>query len=228
MPAEGQVNSEGVIFIEGGWTQVYDRAELQSFVIGVAATLLLAALITFHPVRLAARRATEDFVMPHLFMLYALIGMGVGFLVIQHGYIIGFVVFGIGALLRFRSSLDDPVDTVEMILVTVLGLCVGLNLPIMAILIGVVGWVLIWATGRRTPVELKLQAENQDALQSAIDHVHQIIGAQGWKRSYFHQPHGKTNAKMILLVPVQIGLEGAEDVLSKDLQIDGFSWKISS
>ena len=63
-----------------------------------------------------------------------LIGMAIGFLVLQHGAIIGFVVFGIGGLLRFRSVLRNATDTVEVILVTLLGLCVAIGLAVASFL----------------------------------------------------------------------------------------------
>ena len=212
----------------GGWNQIYDLAELQAFGLDVLLTLALAALITFHPIRLRSRRTPADFAMPRLFMFYALIGMAVGFLVLQHGYIIGFVVFGIGALLRFRSRLDDPVDTVEMILATVLGLCVGLNLPVMGVSIGIVSWLLIWATSRKTPVEVRLQADTADALDAAIAALRGVSSEQGWKEAHFQRARAKDSARFVLLVGVAQGIDGAEAELSRELPDDtGLSWKVS-
>jgi len=212
----------------GGWAQIYNLPELQSFGIDVVLTLALAALLTFHPVRRASRTRPRDFVMPRLFLLYALVGMAVGFLVIQHGYIIGFVIFGIGALLRFRSNLDDPVDTVEMIVVTVLGLCVGLNLPIMGILIGAVTWIVIWLTGKRLPLEIRLQAEDAAQLDKQLADLKGIVGEEGWKVVHQHRATSKFSIRLVVLVPVSQGLEGAEDTLASGLPKAGATWKVST
>ena len=210
----------------GGWQQVYNLRELQAFAIDVMVTLALAALISFHPVRMAARTAPADHVMPRLFLLYALIGMAIGFLVIQHGYIIGFVVFGIGALLRFRSRLDDPIDTVEMILVTVLGLCVGLDLPVMAVLIGIVSWCLIWFSGQTTPIEVRLQADDANTLEAGISSIRDVSGKCGWREVHFHRSRSKHSARMVILVKTKQGLEDTEEALNDGLPPDGLTWKL--
>ena len=221
LPIANEVNIGG-----GGWGQVYNLAELTAFAIDVLLALFLAAAIALHPVRRAARSKTIDFVMPRLFAFYALIGMAVGFLVDQHGYIIGFVIFGIGALLRFRSNLDDPIDTVEMILVTVVGLCVGLNFPVMAILITAVSWVLIGISGRHRPIELRLQSDNSDTLEAGLEQVRQIARQEGWKEAFAHRSHSKNAARLILLHPSAIGEEAVEAALVKGLNGEELSWKL--
>ena len=221
MPITSEVNING-----GGWAQVYNLSELGTFAIDVALALALAAVVALHPVRRAARAKTLDFIMPRLFAFYALIGMAVGFLVDQHGYIIGFVIFGIGALLRFRSNLDDPIDTVEMILVTVVGLCVGLNFPVMAILITGVSWVLIWIAGRRHPIELRLQADSKEKLENALERVRHVSRNEGWKEAFAHRSHSKNTARLILLHPSAIGEEGVEAALLEGLDGSGVTWKL--
>ena len=223
LPIASEVNFGG-----GGWGQVYNLTELSAFATDVLLALLLAAAISLHPVRRAARSKTIDFIMPRLFAFYALIGMAVGFLVDQHGYIIGFVIFGIGALLRFRSNLDDPIDTVEMILVTVVGLCVGLNFPVMAILISTVSWVLIWVAGRHRPIELRLQSENSDTLEAGLAQVRQIARQEGWKEAFAHRSHSKNAARLILLHPSAIGEEGVEAALLKELDGTDLTWRLGS
>lgn len=209
-----------------GWGQIYNTDELRAFVIDVLVALSLAAAIALHPVRRAARSSKSDFIMPRLFAFYALVGMVVGFLVDQHGYIIGFVIFGIGALLRFRSNLDDPVDTVEMIFVTVLGLCVGLNLPVMAISIGIIGWVLIWIAGRRIPIELRLQADSAESLQSGVQQIRQVIEHQGWQEAFLHRSHTKNSARMVLLHSASVTEEGIEAALLETLDGTELNWKL--
>ncbi len=221
LPITSEVNIGG-----GGWGQVYNLAELTAFAVDVLLALVLAAAIALHPVRRAARSKTIDFIMPRLFAFYALIGMAVGFLVDQHGYIIGFVIFGIGALLRFRSNLDDPIDTVEMILVTVVGLCVGLNFPVMAILISAVSWVLIWVAGRHRPIELRLQSDYPENLEAGLEKIRQVVRQEGWKEAFAHRSHSKNAARLILLHPSAIGEEGVEAALLKGLGGTDVTWKL--
>ena len=225
-PVNNMPITNEVIFGGGGWGQIYNLAELRAFAIDALLALALAAAMALHPVRRAARSKTLDFIMPRLFAFYALIGMAVGFLVDQHGYIIGFVIFGIGALLRFRSNLDDPIDTVEMILVTVIGLCVGLDFPIMAILIAAVSWILIWVAGRHLPIEIRLQADSSEKLETGLKQVRHVARNQGWKEAFAHRSHSKNTARLILLHQSAIGEEDVEAALLKGLDGAEVTWKV--
>jgi hypothetical protein len=97
---------------------MFRRELLTVFVLDCVIVLAVSSAIVFHPVRIRARRNVRDLELPRLFLMYGLIGMAIGFLVLQYGAVIGFVVFGIGGLLRFRSVLRNSTNTVEVILPT--------------------------------------------------------------------------------------------------------------
>lgn len=209
----------------GGWEQLGNIPELIAFGQDIVLTLVLVALIIFHPVRRRMRHSLEDLIIPRLFSLYALIGMAVGFLVIQHGYIIGFVIFGIGALLRFRSTLDDAGDTVEVILVTVIGLSVGLGLPVMAILLAISGWVLIWASGRTRGYEVTLRGPDAALLAAGEAALKTLIGEQGWKCVSARHLPAKQSCEVVLVVPGAIQPDAFESQIATILP-DGIDSKI--
>jgi hypothetical protein len=217
-----------IAIIGGGWSQWRNTEEILAFFLDTLATLVLASAIVFHPVRRRAAVTLASLGMPRLFFLYALIGMVVGFLVEQHGYIIGFVVFGIGALLRFRSNLDDPVDTVEMILVTVLGLCVGLNLPIMALAIAAVSWVVIAISGRSAGFEVSVKAAQPDALDGALAAAVAAAEKRGWTVAGLHRTRAKGAGELIVRTGVQVDEGEVSDVMSAAFPGEEVTWKIRS
>ncbi len=191
--------SESEILIERRWIQFRGKRELYFFTLDVIVTVILTGLIVYHPVRRRARRSVSDIVMPRLFFLYALVGMAVGFLVVQHGSMIGFVIFGIGALLRFRSNMDDPVDTVEMIIVTVLGLAVGLGLPLMATLVALVCWCFIWLGGRNKGVEISLKASDEEHSLKVSGAIETMAADAGWKLVRKHHVPGKSRVSLLFI-----------------------------
>ncbi|NOD49985.1 MULTISPECIES: hypothetical protein [unclassified Ruegeria] len=191
--------TESEILIERRWLQFRGKQELYFFTLDVIVTVILTGLIVYHPVRRRARRSVSDIVMPRLFFLYALVGMAVGFLVVQHGSMIGFVIFGIGALLRFRSNMDDPVDTVEMIIVTVLGLAVGLGLPLMATLVAVVCWCFIWLGGRNKGVEISLKASDEEHSLKVSGAIEAMAADAGWKLVRKHHVPGKSRVSLLFI-----------------------------
>jgi hypothetical protein len=227
-PSMGAGTDLGISVSGGGWAQWANREEIGLFILDVATTIALTAAFVYHPIRRRLPVTLASLRLPTLFYLYALIGMVVGFLVVQHGYIIGFVVFGIGALLRFRSNLDDPGDTVEMILVTVLGLCVGLNLPVMAIMIGAVAWVVILVAGRRDAVALSLKADDQAALDGALAEVEEAATQKRWRIASLHRSHGKAAAELILVTVGKLAEGDVERILEGPLDARGIIWKVTS
>jgi hypothetical protein len=78
----------------------------------------------------------------------ALIILGVaGAIVAELGGIaptLAFVIFGIGALLRFRTVLDNPKATGKAILVVVVGMASGMGSWMMAVFVTAFSWVLLY------------------------------------------------------------------------------------
>lgn len=217
------------LFVEGdGWDEWRNTAELFAFLADAAVTLALAALIAHHPVRKRAPVTLASAAMPRLFYLYALVGMAVGFLVVHHGYVIGFVVFGIGALLRFRSTLDDPVDTVEMILVTALGLCVGMDLPIMAILIGCIAWAVIFIAARQVHFQIMLKDVDGSHLDGAVAAVESEALASGWNVVRVHRSHAKPSAEIVLKKAGAFDEAEIESRLAPTLDALPVAWRVES
>jgi len=118
------------------------------FLINASANLLLAAVlgaaIAYHPRHLQTADTFEEIEATQIYILYAVIGSITGILVVQYGMAVGFVLFGIGALIRFRTILRSASLTGRLILVTLIGLSCGLDLPHVAVLVTLFGFVLIY------------------------------------------------------------------------------------
>jgi len=206
---------------------------LALFLFDCVVVLGIASLIVFHPARLKTRRGVRDYELPRLFMVYGLIGMAIGFLVLQHGAVIGFVVFGIGGLLRFRSVLRNSTDTVEVILVTLLGLCVGLNLQNMAVLIGIASWIVIWFFGRKRTYQLSLKHTSTEGLAATMARLEEAMPKFGWEldsQKEFGQHSNSTNANAAATVIFRSrGNEDLSDIeaeLSSQFQGEGVEWRL--
>src|SRR4029077_4153464 len=89
--------------------------------------------------------------MPHVYVLYAVIGAVIGVAVREFGTVVGLVVFGIGGLLRFRSVADSTRDTVRLIIVTLAGLTAGLGLLHFAVIVTLFTFALIYVSDPGRP-----------------------------------------------------------------------------
>ena len=118
---------------------------------------LLGALIGYHP---ATRRTIDklhEADMPHVYVMYAVIGAVIGVAVREFGTVVGVVVFGIGGLIRFRSSTNSTRDTVRLIIVTLAGLIAGLGLLHFAVMITLFAFALIYVFDSSPPFRIRIE-----------------------------------------------------------------------
>jgi uncharacterized membrane protein YhiD involved in acid resistance len=113
--------------------------------------------------------------------LFALIGMTVGFLVIHHGYLIGFVIFGIGGLFRFRMESISLLDSSLLILVTLIGLSVGLDLPVMALIATVASWIVVWVFAAQQTVLVELKFDEKADFGRALKLLEDGLREHGYQ-----------------------------------------------
>lgn len=205
IPALAQTGAESggllpEIEVKGrGWYQVFNTEEMGEFLLALAETAAMTALITYHPVTLTMRKTLSDYELPKTLFMYSLIGMSVGFLVVHHGYLIGFVVFGLGGLLRFRSDGEIGDDKARLILATLIGLAIGLDLPVMGLILSISGWLIIYVLGRRAYFALEVRFSEKKANNQTVDNMQQILKERGFNTVSVTKSKFKPTAQYILV-----------------------------
>src|SRR5215472_11026781 len=86
---------------------------------------------------------------------------------------LAFVIFGIGALLRFRTVLDNPKLTGKAITVVVIGLACGMGSWVMAVFVTAFSWVLIFWLDSRISCRLRIRL-----VRDVTDTDPTIVGVQ--------------------------------------------------
>lgn len=127
-----------------GWSGFLDLPYLIESLAALLLATALGALIAFHPTSRRSVDTREEAELPKVHIMYALVGAVVGVIVLEYGLVVGFVVFGLGGLMRFRTDTASTRDTGRLIIVTLIGLISGLNLPHFAVLTAIFAWVLIY------------------------------------------------------------------------------------
>jgi hypothetical protein len=233
-PAWAQVGfdalMEGELEDSGGWNlaALLDPVRMGLFAIESLIAVGLASAIAFHPVNARTKARSGDLLLPRLYMLYGLIGVSIGFLVGQHGYLIGFVVFGIGGLLRFRSSFSAPEMTAEVILVTIIGLSVGLNLPVIAAMITLVAWAVIWMTGTLTGYTLNIHCTTEDQLDTALDEFRTHAERYKWRVVSVDRSFTKPKAEVLFQAKRIDGLAAVRRQLKGCFADNETSWRLET
>lgn len=127
-----------------GWYGFTDIDFLVNAFLTLVLATVLGAIIAYHPRHRQTADTLQEIEAPKVYVTYAVIGSIIGIMVVKYGLVIGFVLFGIGGLIRFRTVLRSPTLTGHVIYVTLIGLSCGLELPHVAVLATVFGFALIY------------------------------------------------------------------------------------
>lgn len=139
-----------------GWSGFLDFPYLMESFAALLLAVILGGLIAFHPTARRTVDTIEEAELPKVYIMYALVGATVGVIVLEYGIVVGFVVFGLGGLMRFRTDTASTRDTGRLIMVTLIGLISGLNLPHFAVLATAFAAVLIYVFDGHPVYRLKI------------------------------------------------------------------------
>ena len=135
-------HSPGAGRLLDGWRGFSDHWLLLDMACVLLLALLLGAVIAYHPT--ARRKATslEQLDQPKTFLMYSMVA-AISAQIVEIQPAMAFVIFGIGGLMRFRTDVGVAKDTGRVILVTVVGLCCGLKIYVVAVLATVAGFIVM-------------------------------------------------------------------------------------
>lgn len=158
-----------------GWRGFSDVGFLVNALLNLVLAAVLGAAIAYHPRHSQTADTLEEIEAAQIYILYAVIGSIIGILVIQYGMAVGFVLFGIGALIRFRTVLRSARLTGRLIFVTLIGLSAGLDLPHVAVLVTVFGFVLIYILDARFTFRINVRALSPEKIGGAAAAYREVL-----------------------------------------------------
>src|SRR6266571_6232982 len=88
---------------------------------------------------------------------------------------LAFVIFGIGALLRFRTLLDNPKLTGKAIMVVVVGLACGMGSWAMAVFVTAFSWLLMFWLDSHSSCEVRIRLNNGADSKPVFDTVKSLL-----------------------------------------------------
>lgn len=184
-----------------GWSGFLDvRFILNSLGILVLASLL-GALIGYHPATKRTIDKLHEADMPHVYVMYAVIGAVIGVAVREFGTVVGVVVFGIGGLIRFRSSTDSTRDTVRLIIVTLAGLIAGLGLLHFAVMITLFAFILIYFFDTSPPFRIKIEGLPKGRTSDCAGAYRRTLKAYGCSIISEHRSAEKERIEFVFRLP---------------------------
>ena len=173
----GNANTDasGVEVLYEGWSSFGDIWMLLDRISVLAMALILGALIAYHPSSRRRVSSIDHFEQPKTFLMYALVSAVVALLVKEQPAM-AIVVFGIGGLMRFRTMVGEAKDTGRVILVTVVGLCCGLKMYIVAVPAVAIGWLVIYFLEQQIAGIIRVSGVAVEKLYEASAAYRAVIG----------------------------------------------------
>jgi hypothetical protein len=149
-----------------------------SFILRLFLSLTLAVgcafAIAWHPRRASLRDPLKDFEERKALILLGVVGAVVAELS-GTSQTLAFVIFGIGALLRFRTLLDNPKLTGKAIMVVVVGLACGMGSWAMAVFVTAFSWLLMFWLDSHSSCEVRIRLDQTEDPRPVFDAVQSLL-----------------------------------------------------
>ena len=149
-----------------------------SFIFRLFLSLTLAVgcafAIAWHPRRASLRDPLADFEERKALILLGVVGAVVAELS-GTSHTLAFVIFGIGALLRFRTLLDNPKLTGKAIMVVVVGLACGMGSWAMAVFVTAFSWLLMFWLDSHSTCRVRIRLANSENPKPVFDAVQSLL-----------------------------------------------------
>jgi hypothetical protein len=118
---------------------------------------------------------------------------------------LAFVIFGVGALLRFRTALDNPKLTGKAITVVVVGLACGMGSWAMAIFVTAFSWLLVYWLDSHASCRIRIRLANEVDPQPIFGMVQSLLVSHHCrlKSSALYEDKGQ----MVFLMYIPAGID---------------------
>jgi hypothetical protein len=179
-----------------------------SFILRLFLSLALAVgcafAIAWHPRRASLRDPLRDFEERKALVLLGVVGAVVAELS-GTSQTLAFVIFGIGALLRFRTLLDNPKLTGKAIMVVVVGLACGMGSWAMAVFVTAFSWLLMYWLDSHSSCEVRIRVDDTQDPRPVFDAVQSLLISHKCKlqSSSLYEDKGR----MVFLLYLPIGVD---------------------
>ena len=130
--------------------------------------------IAWHPRRSSLMDPLSDLEERKALILLGVVGAVVAELS-KSSQTLAFVIFGIGALLRFRTVLDNPKLTGKAIMVVVVGLACGMGSWVMAIFVTAFSWLLVYWLDSHASCRIRIRLEEDVDPQPIFGMVQSLL-----------------------------------------------------
>jgi len=163
--------------------------------------------IAWHPRRASLVDPLADFEERKVLILLGVVGAVIAELT-GTSQTLAFVIFGIGALLRFRTLLDNPKLTGKAIMVVVVGLACGMGSWAMAVFVTGFSWVLLYWLDSHSSCRVRIRLDDMEDPKPVFGTVQSLLVSHKCRlqRSALYEDKGQ----MVFLLYIPSGVDPKE------------------
>jgi hypothetical protein len=174
-------NTGGIDSKGDSWVSIKQSVEQfgrPEFILRLFLSLSLAVgcayAIAWHPRRPSLADPLADLEERKALILLGVVGAVVAELS-RTSQTLAFVIFGIGALLRFRTLLDNPKLTGKAIMVVVVGLACGMGSWAMAVFVTAFTWVLVYWLDSHSSCRVRIRLDDGEDPKPVFGTVQSLL-----------------------------------------------------
>jgi len=197
-----------------------------SFILRLFLSLTLAVgcafAIAWHPRRASLRDPLKDFEERKALMLLGVVGAVVAELS-GTSQTLAFVIFGIGALLRFRTLLENPKLTGKAIMIVVVGLACGMGSWAMAVFVTAFSWLLMFWLDSHSSCEVRIRLDETEDPKPVFDAVQSLLLSHKCKMQSSSLYEDKGRMEFLLYLPYGVDPTHLEHAVRSKLRKNNVS-----
>src|SRR5436309_3555643 len=180
-PAEEMAKVGGMDPKGNSWVSIQNSIQQfghPEFILRLFLSLSLAVAcawaIAWHPRRSSLMNPLSDLEERKALILLGVVGAVVAELS-GTSQTLAFVIFGIGALLRFRTLLDNPKLTGKAIMVVVVGLACGMGSWAMAVFVTAFSWILVYWLDSHSSCRVRIRLDDGEDPKPVFGTVQSLL-----------------------------------------------------
>lgn len=183
-----------------GWEAFADPEQYLHAALVLLTATLSGLVLAFHPVYRGRAISLVDLEQRKTLVLYSSVGALIA-IICTVAPSMAFVIFGIGGLMRFRTNTGESKTTGHTIMGTLVGLCWGLGLQLVAVLATLYFWIMIYLLEAVRIEQLVVAGIDQALWGRAADAYREALAQAGCKVLGLSKSFKKGQMTFTLRVP---------------------------
>jgi hypothetical protein len=197
-----------------GWAGFADPSSYLRYAVVLFAATASGAVLAYHPAHRGRQVTMIDVEQRKTLIIYSVVGALIAEICAVNPSM-AFVIFGIGGLMRFRTDTGESKSTGNTIMATLIGLCWGLGLELVAVLATLYFWSMIWLLERGSVRHLTIGGIAV-AEMSRAEHAYRSAFTQAKCRLLGHNKNFKNT---VMTFVVQFPDRGSVERASEQIQL---------